>query len=100
MTIIVILVQFLVTNVVVIIVFEVVHTCGEFNIIRKSIPCIHNSMTEKVTSLLTDESRLSEVESGGCRVIWSEFMSQPCSVVVISPSNFEEGRDWKIINLM
>ena len=65
----------LITVVVVIIVFEVVNTSREFNIIRKSIPFVHYSMTEEMTSLFTNVRRLGEVESADCCVIWSKSPS-------------------------
>ena len=100
MTIIVILVVIISTYVVVIIVLEIINTCRELHVAWKSIPFVHYSMTEEVTSLLTNVSRLGEVKSGYCNVIWSQYLPESCSVIVVGTGDFEEGGDRQIINLM
>ena len=67
---------------VVIIVFKVINTCREFHVARKRIPLVHYSMTEEMTSLLTDVSRLGEIKSGYCHVVWSQSLPESCSVIV------------------
>ena len=92
--------SYLVTYVVVIIVFKIVNTCRELYIIWKRIPLVHHSVTKKVTSLFPVVSRLGEVKSGYCHVIWSQSLPEPCSVIVVGTGDFEEGGDRQIINLM
>ena len=56
---------------VVIIVFEIVHTGGKFHVTWKRIPLVDYSMTEKVASWFPVVRRLGQVESGDRQVILS-----------------------------
>ena len=85
---------------VVIIVFEIVHTGGKFHVTWKRIPLVDYSMTEKVASWFTNVCRLGEVESGYYSIIWSQSLPESCSVIVVGTGDFEEGGDRQIINLM
>ena len=76
------------------------NTCRELHVTWKSIPLVHYSMTEEVTSLLTDVSRLGEIKSGYCHIVWSQSLPESCSVIVVGTGDFEEGGDRQIINLM